>query len=290
MWSLKKIKKFNSSETVKIDLRQTTTDEMRRAILATEDGSWLRVKFNGCMSIWPVETLRSMNHCIWNEDNGISVWIEDRHILQMGEWLKGDPGNSIFLDVGAATGAACIPIALISGEELEVIAFEPAVVAYKLLNETILKNNISNIKVFDLALSKTNGQTTFVEYNPDVERTIPYLPETSTIAFEGVSFSNARQRNVPTMNLDTFVSSQSLFENRKRVVVKIDIEGFEVEVLEGARVFIKNFKPFFSIDIHNFPGLQETTESKCREILSEFGYHFEKMDHVLLAIPVNFQS
>jgi hypothetical protein len=74
-------------------------------------------------------------------------------------------------------------------------------------------------------------------------------------------------------------------EKYDAVVVKIDVEGFEEQVLMGATKFIAEKRPFFSIDIHQKTDGPGTTEEACRKMLSRFQYSFAEMDHVLLATP-----
>jgi hypothetical protein len=69
--------------------------------------------------------------------------------------------------------------------------------------------------------------------------------------------------------------------------VKIDVEGFEAYVLQGAREFTKTKKPFYAIDIHvDVDNQIKTTEEECIQILGKLNYSFEKMGHVLLAKPI----
>jgi FkbM family methyltransferase len=215
----------------------------------------------------------------------------------MGSWLNEDQNDKLFLDIGAATGAACIPLSKICGNKVKIIAFEPAENNRRLLQETIIRNNISNIDIFDEAVSNYDGNVEFTSYGPDPLGLIPYLPETSSISYHGINKVNATISQVACITLDSFF--YSILKSKKiKTVVKIDVEGFEIEVLQGGVRFIEEIKPSFSIDIHYLPkfvtqkskaeGLEGsgTTEDECRKILGRFGYNFDKIGHVLLATPI----
>jgi FkbM family methyltransferase len=64
---------------------------------------------------------------------------------------------------------------------------------------------------------------------------------------------------VPSFNLDYIIE---IFENVS--VIKIDVEGFEIQVLKGAEKFLNKFKPAIEIFPCNF--------EKCNELLNLYGY------------------
>ena len=66
---------------------------------------------------------------------------------------------------------------------------------------------------------------------------------------------------IPSLPLDFIIDS---FENVS--VIKIDVEGFEIQVLKGAEKFLNKFKPAIAIEI--FPCNFE----KCNELLIIYGY------------------
>jgi hypothetical protein len=80
--------------------------------------------------------------------------------------------------------------------------------------------------------------------------------------------------------------TQELSSEKRPVVVKIDVEGFENEVLKGARQLVASARPWFAIDIHRDPFLPgSTTEPFVRSFFSEFGYQIEMLAHVALCSP-----
>ncbi len=120
-----------------------------------------------------------MVHCInARADGPFFVDVETNH----SNWLKSKlKVGSVFLDVGAATGAMTLPIS-ISRSDVKGIAIEPSRTANLLLRETLRRNAVGNVEVHGFAASDFLGNTVFVEYKTDPAGELPFLPEASTLA------------------------------------------------------------------------------------------------------------
>lgn len=265
----------------------SVTKGVRLAITTSDPSSYFKCEFNGEIVWVPTDTLRTMIHCLSASDDHIVLWVETAHINWMIDRLSEGNDNGLFVDVGAATGAATIPIALRFKQNVSIVAFEPAANAMRLLSATIEKNNIPTPTLVNAAVSDVIGEVTFVEYDHDPTGNCPYLPEASTISYHGVQTANSNSTTVKSITLDNYFLSEGTITASKFnvVVVKIDVEGFVEQVLKGAFAFIEEIRPYFSIDIHNRIEGKGTTEQVCRELLAQFEYKFEKMGHVLLASP-----
>ena len=211
-----------------------------------------KCNLNGEPAWLPTETLRIMIHCVHVIDGSISLLVETAHIDWMMNRLNDKDGKALFIDIGAATGAASIPIALKFKEKVSIVAFEPATNANRLLTATLEKNSINSVTLVKAAVSDEMGEVTFVEYGADLSGECPWFPETSTIAYNGVRTDNSNTTTVPCVTIDSYLSASNSLELAQfnSVVVKIDVEGFEEHVLKGSLNFIKTIRPYFSIDIH----------------------------------------
>jgi FkbM family methyltransferase len=250
-------------------------------VRASEPGTYFKVVLNGA-SVWlPGDTLRTMAHClhIRSEDGAVILRVETAHLMWMMERLKR---GSTFLDVGAATGATTLPVAKRFGASVSIVAFEPSQRARRLLTETLIRNRLE-AEVKAAAVSDRIGDTEFCELPFDDTGNVPWQPESSSLFTAGVPGLAARTYTVPVTTLDAVSSTR---EFAGPVVVKIDVEEFEVHVLRGAARFLAKHRPHLSIDIHREPfGDGETTEAACRKLLLRQGYHFETMGQVLLCSP-----
>jgi FkbM family methyltransferase len=170
-------------------------------------------------------------------------------------------------------------MALKVGPTGHIFAFEPARRALWLLHRIIRFNDIDNITVVPKAASDSSGKADFTEYAYDPQASIAWIPEASTIGTPDTS-KRCQSYEVETVSLDDFIAAT----DRKIIAIKIDVEGFELHVLRGARALLERDRPVLSIDIHQrIDDLPGTTEEEARTFLSSLGYAFSTLDHVLLA-------
>jgi FkbM family methyltransferase len=255
------------------------TETLRRIMRIASPDTYLHLKLNDYPLWLPRDTVRTMVHCAhWQADGSLALWVETTHLTWMMERLAA---GSMFLDVGAATGATTLPIAARFGAAVRIIAYEPAVAARELLIATLGRNAIESVTVRSVAVSDTSGAAEFVEYVQDESGAVPFLPEQSSLAAPIKPLAPHRTYTVPVVTLD----DDALPHCEGPVVVKIDVEGFEAQVLAGARRLIAEYRPHLSIDIHIDPfgdGVA-TTEAVVIALLQ--GYQFRRLGHVLVCSP-----
>lgn len=77
-------------------------------------------------------------------------------------------------------------------------------------------------------------------------------------------------REVAVVSLDDLHASGRI----PRVdVMKVDVEGAELEVLLGAKRVLETFRPVVILELHN-----PEMDRKCPELLRALGYHIEPVD------------
>jgi FkbM family methyltransferase len=142
-------------------------------------------------------------------------------------WFKQclRPGDA-FIDVGASFGYYTTLGASLVGPTGQVFAFEPSPVASQVLEEMIEASGLYNVILTKAAVGRENDNiplflpTTRNLHSPSI---LPSDPEFSAI-------------QVPLIALDQF----SPFENVPKIkLVKIDVEGYEPDVLAGMGRLIK---------------------------------------------------
>jgi FkbM family methyltransferase len=138
-----------------------------------------------------------------------------------------------FVDIGANLGDYSLIAARLVGQTGKVIAFEPDPSNYGWLKKTIEKNGLKNVEIRQEALSDRDGQATL------------FLGETSgwhTLK-QGQLSSEKGEVLVRTKRLDSMMLE-------RLDIVKVDVEGAEFEVLQGAKEQIRKHKPVLFIDLH----------------------------------------
>ncbi len=124
-----------------------------------------------------------------------------------------------FIDVGANMGDFTLLAARLVGSAGTVLSIEPELKNHSILQRSIDLNDYTNIRALRIALSDRDGSASLRILGRSTEHTLS--PE----------FKGLREITVPTRTLDAVVAEQQL----KRVdMVKIDVQGWEIEVLRGA--------------------------------------------------------
>jgi FkbM family methyltransferase len=161
---------------------------------------------------------------------------DDLHALSEG--ILRDKKDGIVLDIGANLGSYCIPLAK-KHPHIKFHAFEPQrIVSYQLCANTII-NGLENVYPYEIALS--NESTSVELITPD------YATEGNIGAFSIDLEVRANEYECPTVNttdrIDVTLLDWMEFENIK--LIKIDVEGHELEVLKGGTKTIKrnNYPP-----------------------------------------------
>ena len=73
-----------------------------------------------------------------------------------------------------------------------------------------------------------------------------------------------------SVKLDDFVDDYERVD-----IIKIDVEGAEVEVLKGARQFFNKFKPIVFLEIHSSPQNGSITLEQVKEIIDTYDIQYE---------------
>ena len=130
----------------------------------------------------------------------------------------------VFIDAGACIGEYCIWLAKMGKRS---IAIEP--VNFEAVTRNVSLNNMEKmIQVFPYGLGSKNEKVFF--NIPDG------LPSSSYIERE-----NNKEPNAEIKTLDSLIEEFKIPEGG-RILIKLDVEGMEPEVIEGAKNFIKKYK------------------------------------------------
>jgi len=126
--------------------------------------------------------------------------------------------SDLFLDVGANIGAYTI---LASGETgARTFAFEPIPDTFNILNTNVFINQIENkVKIFNIGIGKEKGKIKFTAS----------LDTINHVAFD----ASGKQIEVDVDTLDNMLTDMP-------ILVKIDVEGYETEVIKGANKLLAN--------------------------------------------------
>lgn len=137
-------------------------------------------------------------------------------------FYKPQPGN-IVVDIGAHAGFFSGRASELVGKNGQVIAFEPEPDNFRVLKENT--RNIPNIEVHQLAIWNENTSLWLHLSHSCAEHSVKY--ETTL----------SQKIMVPAVTLTTFMSGI------KVDFIKIDVEGAELEVLQGSARILEKWRP-----------------------------------------------
>lgn len=160
-------------------------------------------------------------------------------------------GDNI-IEVGANIGTHTQVFSHLVGPSGKVFAFEPQRIVFQTLNANLALNSILNVYTFQNALGSKKK-----------EIFLPFINYEKNNNFGGISIGGFKKgENINQVTLDSFIKR---FDSVK--LVKIDVEGMESEVINGAKRFIKKFKPFLYIENDR----QEKSKALI-ELIQSLGY------------------
>lgn len=161
--------------------------------------------------------------------------------------------NEVFVDVGAHIGSYAIPIAK---KAQKVIAFEPNKYTFEILRKNISLNHLTNIEAYNMAVSKKRGAVSFMRENHSTYSKIidgDHMRQKTKGKFEIVTVTeNTKSDNNNNNNIDLVNTTDldSILLKQDRVDwIKVDVEGHELDVLEGAMQTMRIHKPKIIIEI-----------------------------------------
>jgi len=184
------------------------TDE--RSPAATINVAGRRLKLIGTHS----EYMRGLKS--WR---GLRPWRADKSAI--ATVVKELPHGSLCLDVGAHVGVFAITIAALR-PDCRVVAFEPMPPAQTRLRQNLAANAITNVEVIEAAVADFSGKLSFSDNGP------------WSVANHGA----VTCKSVRPDDLDLGAPS----------FIKIDVEGFEPNVLAGAHRLIAEARPLIFME------------------------------------------
>jgi FkbM family methyltransferase len=129
-----------------------------------------------------------------------------------------------FVDVGANIGLHCLVAAHKVGASGRVLALEPQRLVYERLKANIVLNGLSQVTALNIAVGVTESELTLYQLS-DANDGL------ATLALTADERSSSHE-TVHVVRLDSLINS--VFGDALPDVIKIDVEGAELEVLRGA--------------------------------------------------------
>jgi len=181
--------------------------------------NFLRYKFYAYpqkkeLSRWMIKNLK-----IWDESS----------VEMIINQIRND--NTTFIDIGSNYGAYSIPIAKLKNK-INVYCFDPSEKALNQLKDNIVLNDIKNIKYFNVGVGEKN-KTAF--FNDEIKN------YNNSGSYE---ISNKYSgKKILINSIDNLIDDGKIIP-KKKIVIKMDIEGYEFLALQGLIKTIKKYDIF----------------------------------------------
>lgn len=139
------------------------------------------------------------------------------------------PG-SVVVEAGANIGSLTLPLARLVGESGRVLAFEPQRLIFQVLCANMALNAIENVHTINAALGAWPGTIK-----------VPFVSYTQATNFGGIGVGGENGETVALATIDSLAL-------QRLTLLKIDVEGAEIGVIEGAADTISRLRPVLFVE------------------------------------------
>ena len=209
--------------------------------------------------------------------NHLKQELYESNVHQLALKMLLDKPDGLVLDIGANLGTFCVPLAQ-KIPQLKFHAFEPQrIVSYQLCANIVI-NSLENVYAYEVALSNESVSVDLAM--PD------YTAETNIGAFSIDKEVRENEYECKTVNttdrIDVVPLDFLTFDNIR--LIKIDVEGHELEVLQGGIKTIKanNYPPII-FEAWTWKPWFEPKRKALFEYLEGHGYEIQQLGHNNLA-------
>jgi FkbM family methyltransferase len=155
------------------------------------------------------------------------------------------PGMTVY-DIGAQAGFYTLFFSRLVGESGRVFAFEPCPYEARFLLDHVRMNKIANVRVIQAAVAEQAGLVAMTTDRGMTQNRIHSCDDATL--------------KVPSLNLDSLnLPAPDL--------VKMDVEGAESAVLNGAQRMLRETRPVVFVALHS-----DEQREKCATLVEQAGY------------------
>jgi len=182
-------------------------------------------------------------------------WLGSYEFDKQQQLISHVQRGNVFYDIGAHVGFYTLLAAHLVGQQGHVYSFEPLPQNLQFLRKHIAMNHFSNVKVFDAAVGKESGVGHFK------------IAQSTSMG----SLDSHGELSVAIVAIDELIAQGKLLPP---TVLKIDVEGAEYMVLQGAMQTLKIHKPLIFLATHG-----HEVHAQCLELLRQLGYELKSLDN-----------
>lgn len=187
-------------------------------------------------------------------------WLGSYEYAKQRLFARTVRSGDVVFDVGANVGFYTLLAGCRVGPQGRVVAFEPFASNVRLIKRHLRLNHIENAQVVEAAVGSHNGTALF---EPHHSNAMGRVSDSGSIVIEQVS-------------LDALSDARTIPDP---AVMKIDVEGAELSVLEGASRMVIRVKPSIFLATHGVD-----IHRRCCDFLVRAGYELRPIDESVASI------
>jgi FkbM family methyltransferase len=205
--------------------------------------------------------------------NGVAP--DHDEIRMLAALLRCKKPDRVVIDVGASFGTYSLALAAVVGPRGKVHAFEPQRIIYNMLAGSVALNSLTNVYCYNAAVGDREG----VIDAPQFDYSMP-------LNFGGVEFGPEQveeltqiRKHDPDVAEQVHLTTLDGLGLERVDLIKLDVEGMEMEVLSGALSTIGRFRPILYVEF-----LKSDSEA-LRARLNDLAYEVFPTGINYLSIP-----
>jgi FkbM family methyltransferase len=237
--------------------------------------------------VWAALWKKESTCLVQAEQNGRMWWLDPEVALRGADaeletikWLRSviEPGMTV-IDVGANVGQMTLEMAHLVGPTGRVIAIEPGPGNLAVLRRQVEGNGFADrVTILAAACCALHKGTMDLDIPGEAVDAVG-----SGFQLKGIGISqnplnasvSSSKLTVNTISLDGVVSELKI----SPAVLKIDVEGAEIEVLRGARDMLCENRPALSVGFHPFAFKQpKAAQAEIIALCGEAGLRFHNQE------------
>jgi FkbM family methyltransferase len=204
-----------------------------------------------------------LTYALFPNDNAVTVsiiegWQYEKYMFDFLKKNQIDCKGKDIIDVGANNGSFTVDFAHLVGKNGKVHSFEPQRIIYYQLCTNVFLNGLTNVYCHNVAVGDTNK---FVKIE-----TQNYFEKNEMVNFGDAEITENDGELVKCKMLDHYNFEEVVF-------IKIDVQGYEPFVIDGAIHTINKHRPYLFVEFEDhLLRKQDSSEEKLQSKIESLDY------------------
>ena len=182
-----------------------------------------------------------LNYALFPNDNAVTEsiikgWQYEWYMFDFLTKNQIVTKDKTIIDVGGNNGNFAVDFAHLVGNNGVVHTFEPQRIIYYQLCTNVFLNGLTNVHCHNEAVGNTDGEL--------IIETPNYLEKVEPVNFGAAEIVNENGEMIKSTRLDSRTFKDVVF-------IKIDVQGYEPFVIEGAVNTIQEHRPYMFVEFEN---------------------------------------